>query len=534
MGKCRATPAHGWLPGAVVVAALLWLGLFAAFGLPGHSLDWGRDLLVFFGQINALEHGQVPYRDFRTSMGALPFYLPWAGFRLVGGFGGALEMASLLATALLLPCFVAALHGRFSWPAGLALLLCLAALAATPYQNGPSHIGFYNRWCGSALAALFLFAVPPRRPVNVHVEGIAVAALLLFLFFVKASYFAVGLAFVAGFGVALGLFRRAAAVGVGVCAAVVVGVQIATGLVDDYLVELAHSLEVSGVAWYARDKYLRQYLPQSAPYYGALAAACFLAVIGKANIGWRRWAFLLFAPASCLVLQGHDASFFGPSPLVATLALLGERSVKASRYGVFGLLALFMLPYCAITARAVAEYQDDERARFRPAELPRMANVYMEDLAHDARPKRHCLYFAADESRAGLALLATHDVDDGVLALDYYNHYPALLDVPPLLGRLSVLMPGRTVSRDAAPSPEVVFGQAGYVLVPKTPNEERQVLLALYGEYLRRHYQLLGGNDQWQLWQRKLQAKPRTGSWQSGALETKALRQCCGNLVAAR
>ena len=504
-----ATPAlpdwhsRGWLLAAIVVAALLWLGLFAAFGLPGHSLDWGRDLFVFFGQINALEHGQVPYRDFRTSVGALPFYLPWAGYRLAGGFGGALEMASLLATALLLPCFVAALYGRFSWPVGLALLLCLAALVATPYQNGPSHIGFYNRWSASALAALFLFAVPPRRPANPHVEGAALAALLLFLLFVKASYFAVGLAFVVGFGVLLGLFRRAAAIGVGVFALVVVGVQLATGIVDDYFVELAHSLEVSGVAWYAREKYLRDYLPQSVPYYGALAAACLVAVVGKADVGWRRWALLLFASLACLALQGHDASFFGPFPLVATLALLGERSPTAWRYGVFCLLALFMLPHFASTARAVLEYRDDERARFLPAELPRMAKVYVEDLSRDLRPKRHCLYFVADELRAGLALLAAHDVRDGVLALDYYNYYPALLDVPPLLGRLAVLMPGRTLSRDAAPSPEVVFRFASHVLVPETPNVERQVLLALYGEHLRLRYELLGRNDHWQLWQLK-------------------------------
>ena len=513
MGARASCPHAGGTPalpdcrllGIVVVAVLFWLGLFAAFGLPGRSLDWGRDLFVFFGQINSLEHGQVPYRDFRTSVGALPLYLPWAGYRLAGGFGGALEVASLLATALLLPCFVAALYGRFHWLTGLALLLCLAALAATPYQNGPSHIGFYNRWSAAALAALFLFAVPPRRATTPHVEAAAVAALLLFLFFVKATYFVVALAFVVGFGMLLGLFRRAAAIGVGVFAVVVVGVQIATGMVDDYLFELAHSLEVSGVAWYARDKYLQVFLPRSVPYYGALAAACLLAIVGKADIGWRRWAFLAFASLSCLALQGHDASFFGPSPLMAALALLGERSANLWRSGVFCLLALFVLPYFGATARMAVEYQDDEHAGVVPVDLPRMENVYVESLARDYPPERHWhnLYFVVEESRAGLALLAAHDIDDGVLALDYYNYYPALLDVPPLLGRLAVLMPGRTLSPDAAPSPEAVFGLARHVLVPETANEERRSLQALYGEYLQRRYEFRDRNDHWQLWRLK-------------------------------
>ena len=170
---------HLWL---ILAAIFLWLALFVAFGLPGVTLDWGRDLFVFFGQINALEHGQVPYRDFRTSMGALPFYLPWFGFRFANGFGGALELGGLLATALLLPCIVVALRNRFGLGKALLLMLCLAAVAAAPVDQGlslPSHVGFYNRWSCTALATLLLFAVAPRRSGSAYVDGAAMAALLL-------------------------------------------------------------------------------------------------------------------------------------------------------------------------------------------------------------------------------------------------------------------------------------------------------------------------------------------------------------------
>ena len=498
-----------WL---IVAAAIAWLALAIAFALPGRTMDWGRDLFVFFGQINALEHGQVPYRDFRTSMGALPFYLPWFGYRIGGGFGGALEIGGLLATALLLPCIVVVLRGRFRLPMALTLLLCLAALAAAPVDLGlllPSHVGFYNRWACAALAALFLFVVPPRQAGNPVGESAAVAGLLLFLFFVKASYFAVGFAFVIGFGAVLGLFRRVALIGAGAGAAVVLALQATTGLIDDYLAELAHSFNVSGVSWYAREKFLMARLPSSAGYYGALAVACFFAAIRKANLCWRHWAFVFYAVLACLAIQGHDASFHGPFALIAPLALLGERAGKeagrAARWRplLACLLVLFMLPYLAAATRTAFDYRDDGLS---PSQLPRMANTYVEDLSRGDLERAscwHCLFYVADELPSGLRMLEENGVGDSVLGLDYYNYFPAFLDVPPLPGRLAVLMPGRTLDRATAPAPAVLFQHARHVMVPRESNKDRTLLRTIYGEHLRLSYRLLDSNDYWALWERK-------------------------------
>lgn len=492
-----------WLIAAAVV---LWLICAAAFGLPGRTLDWGRDLFMFFGQINALEHGQVPYRDFRTSLGALPFYLPWFGYRLVGGFAGALEIGGLLATALLLPCMVVALRTRFGLPKALLLLLCLVAMAAAPVDHGPllpSHIGFYNRWCHSALATLFLFAVPTRRQGNSRIEGAAVAALLLFLFFVKASYFAVGLVLVAGFGLALEMFRRTAMIGIGAFATVVFGTQVSTGVIDDYLTELAHSLNVSGVSWYMRDEFLLDHLPSSLGHYALVAVAGVFAVVSKAKLRWRQWVFVLFALFGCLAVQGHNGSSHGPLPLVAALALLGERSAGSWRRWHLCLLTLFMLPYLAAATRIAFDYRDDVAAS--PAALPRMADVYVAELSCVGAPRHylwHCLGFVADELRPGLRLLRNNGVGDGVLALDYYNWFPVFLDAPPLRGRLTSLHVGRTIDRDTAPAPDAMFRHAEYVMVPRQHTEDRQLLLTLYRHHLQVKYLLLDSNDTWQLWKR--------------------------------
>ena len=493
-------------PWLIVAAAILWLAFAAAFGLPGRTLDWGRDLLVFFGQINALEHGQVPYRDFRTSMGTLPFYLPWIGYRLSGGFAGALEIGGLLATALLLPCIVVALRGRFGLPTALVLLLCLTAMAAVPLEQGfrlASHVGFYNRWSYSALTALFLFAVPPRQRGNPYVEGVAVAVLLLFLFFTKMSYFGVGCAFVVGFGAALGLFRHAAYIGATAFAVVVFVVQCATGLIDGYLAELVHSLNVSGASWYKRDRFLLFDLPRSLGYYGVLAIAGIFAVVGKASLCWRHWTFVLYVALACLAIQGHNAEFQIPFALIAPLALLGERTAKTWRLWQSCLLALFILPYLTWAARSAFDYRSDHVS---PAQLPRMAGVYVRDISGervDSGCYRHCLFFVADELEPGLRLLRENAVADSVLGLDYYSYFPALLDVPPLVGRLAVLMPGRTLDHDTAPAPETMFRHAEHVMVPKASTLDRRLLQSLYGEHLRLSYQLLDSNDHWQLWERK-------------------------------
>ena len=490
-----------WL---IAAAAGAWLAGAAAFGLPGLTMDWGRDLVVFFGQINALEHGQVPYRDFRTSMGALPFYLPWFGYRLGGGFAGALEIGGLLAAALLLPCIVVALRVRLGLPTALATLLCLTAVAATPVYLGyhvPSQVGFYNRWASAALAALFLFAVPPTRE-HPRADGAGMAALLLFLFFVKASYFAVGLAFVLGFGAVLGLFRRAALIGAGGFLAVVVAVQAATGLIDDYLAELAHSFNVSGVSWYAREGFLANSLSRSASYYGVFAVACIVAFVGEASVCWRRWLFMLFAAFACLAIQGHDAGFYGPFALLAPMALLAARtSVRPWRRWLAVCLGLFMLPFLAAAPRTAFDLHRDDS--LQAAELPRMTGVYVILLSRASPRGHHALSYVVDELAAGLRLLEQNGIGDGVFGLDYYNYFPVLLDVPPLPGRLAVLMPERTMNRDRAPRPATLLRHAPYVMVPKASNSERRALLALYGKHLRASYRRLDSNDHWQLWERR-------------------------------
>ena len=100
---------------------------------------------------------------------------------------------------------------------GLLLVFALFAAVAVPWPLSESclastQVAHYNRLGWALLTTLLLFGVPAgaggqgtRHPLAwAAVESAAVAALLSLLFFLKATYFAVGLVFVLLFGVVLG------------------------------------------------------------------------------------------------------------------------------------------------------------------------------------------------------------------------------------------------------------------------------------------------------------------------------------------
>ena len=108
------------------------------------------------------------------------------------------------------------------------------------------------------------------------------------------------------------MFRQAALIGAAAFALVVGAVHGVTGVIDDYLAELAHSSNVSALSWYGRPRFLKVHLPRSMSYYGVLAIAAAFAAYAKAYVDWRHWAFVAYAVVGCLALQGHDAGFYGP------------------------------------------------------------------------------------------------------------------------------------------------------------------------------------------------------------------------------
>ncbi|WP_261333775.1 hypothetical protein [Rhizobium leguminosarum] len=70
------------------------LVLSALLALPNQTITskYVNDLFVFLDGAHRIWSGQVPNVDFHTSLGALTFYIPAAGYGLSGRMGGAMPV----------------------------------------------------------------------------------------------------------------------------------------------------------------------------------------------------------------------------------------------------------------------------------------------------------------------------------------------------------------------------------------------------------------------------------------------------------
>ena len=505
-------------PGAVLAATavVLWGLAFGLFGAPAHTLGAHPDIFQFFNWINALDHGQMPSRDFHTPVGMLTHYLPYWGYRLAGQYAGAMEMASLLALAALLPCAAVALAGRVSTLAGVAVLVAAAALIAVPWNPGDgalvaSQFLFYNRWCWAALGTLFLFHLPKRQPRSGVVEGLVVATLLLFLFLVKIPYFATGAVFVAVFGIGFGRFRRAAAQGFALFALAVAGLQAFTGVVDNYLGDVLGALNATGFFWVGAGSPFAVNLLDSWSQYAALVIAW--AVVASGG-GLQRgdWAFLGYAVASSVLILGQNGAQSCVFALVAGHLCLLARGTGPRRAIAGWALVVFLLP--PIFAQGLASHAfATKHAYYQPVTLPRMGGLY---------------FFGAERDfirrlESGVSLLQGNDIQTGALmSFDFASWFPVFLNIAPVQGRMWCFHVGRSIEFDTAPSAARMFANVRHIMVPKfghtrltplTPPQEtpatalahiaktspRDFLLAVYGDHVATAYRVAQENEHWWL-----------------------------------
>ena len=494
-------------------AGVLVAGGFALFALPGATVQGYalQDLMTFFGWINALQHGRVPSVDFGTPVGALAHLLPYWCSRISGQYAGALEAAGALVAALLLAAASAALRARASAGVTALFLAAVFGMCCVPWNPGDgggmvSQFGFYNRWGWAAIAVLFLLGASGQGAAGNRwrLDAAVVAGMLLFLFFLKMSYFAVAFVFVVGFGLALRRFARAAVAGLAVFCAVVATTQAATGMVLPYLAQVGEIIRATGVVW---TEVLRVNLPPIWPLC-ALAATAAVLTVRKGNAA-RDLAMPLFALAACLLLSaqnGPSASAFALLPAFAQAAALveGERArwvsatVRIRNAAVVGMMAAFLLPQLASQTIATTFYVNithvggDGWGQYREVEVPAAGKVYTrrEDEAY------------ARTLRSGVALGRAAEPSCSTVAnLDLAQPFGALLGLPPSKSFFWSVDVGRSVRRDTAPGGLAVFADVDCVMWPKRPDapESTAFLLDLYGDYLAQAFPLTMENADWRL-----------------------------------
>ena len=498
-----------------MACALVFLG-FALFVLPGATLSasFTHDLFVYLGGIHRVEQGQLPSRDFYSPLGLLGYYLPYLGHRLVGQFGGAMETASMLVLLGAMPAAVIALRNRVPPLASGLLLVAVFGLIMAPLNPGDggglaSQAMFYNRWCWAMLALLFLFAIPPTsrgRGAN-WLEPAAVAFLLLFLFFTKASYFVVGLVFVALFGIGMRRFLRTSVISIIVLLAVALWVQLTTGWVQHYLADLRTAIEITGPV--RTNLFERKIAFNLAEY--ALVALAYACMAPRRQLRAADVLLALYIVGSSIPILSQNAPqqyVFSLAALFAHLLALCRRSgrerevaFRISRRMVAAALLVFLLPHLARQCIATAFFLGGALgspafADIRAIGLPRMEGVLISE-------SREGEYVRTLQS--GVALLREQEVKDATLmTLDFANPFPVLLDLPPALGDPWCIHVDRHISLETALAGEELFADAAYIMIPTywRERETRDFLLDIYGDYLAKAYSTAAENKHWRLLRR--------------------------------
>ena len=156
-----------WLYGLLIL--LLSVGL-VLYVLPGSTFSgkYTNDLFTYYDNINRINHGQLPHVDYDVPYGPVAHFLPYLGYLAVGNYGGALNNASFAVTLAMLLVATPLLARRVPRAISAVYLIALFGMTMIPWNPGQlstsvSWAMYYNRWCWSALAILFLYFIPPNR-----------------------------------------------------------------------------------------------------------------------------------------------------------------------------------------------------------------------------------------------------------------------------------------------------------------------------------------------------------------------------------
>ena len=541
-----------WLYALVIL--LLSVGL-VLYVLPGSTFSgkYTNDLFAHYDNIHRIDHGQLPHVDYDVAHGPLAHYLPYLGYRAVGKYGGAFEVTSFAVALVMLLVATPLLARRVPPVISAVYLIALFGITMIPWNPGQlstsvSWAMYYNRWCWSALAVLFLYFIPGQsltKSVLVNTCDAIVAGLLLcFLFFTKMSYFAVGITFVLAFGIAFKSFQRAASIGVLLFVVVALGTELATGIVIPYLVDVAQVIQKSGPLRQPKlipdvTRNLDEIVLVVVGYGGALVAG--------AKLKWLDVVFIFYVGLSSVALLNQNeqhAHLFSLIVLFAHMATV-YRSIATARtthtthtthlpaYLPAALAVLFIWPSVKHQCAATVEHvQSIGRADYATL-LPRMDDVFVSEGAINVfltgllSGNRATLFLHARSTkpaqrlsqaeyvftlRRGLDLLTRAGIREGsILTLDFANPFPVLHQLPAPRGVPLFLHIGRHLHPATAPAAELLK-DVELIMVPKfnTSVRTKHVMLEHYGAYIFRVYQLVSENECWTLLRRRSGEKKST------------------------
>jgi len=538
--------AQGWaIAGMCALLAAVFILMLI---LPGKTFSfiYVHDMMIFFDGAHRVLDGQLPNRDFHTPLGLLAYLLPALGLWLSGSLGGMMPWATTLFALIFLPMLIHVCVSRLPLAYSAVFAVFALALVIGPASIGetfPSFGMFYNRWGYALLAILFLLVLPQQRGrPRLLADWLVAGSVLLLSFYLKISYFAIALGFMA----LLLLFGETRKLAVGALAIAAAGaalVHLSWGGTASYLSDIGMAAKVTGAVRISAIGLVRMTIENAAmllPFLMVLG----LAIASRASL---RTLFL------CLVMAGAGLLLYNqnfqepgimtliPAAIVAALALprRAGRDTGKTPHALAALLlvATLALPPAVLAAESIllhawmivrGGYPDEYLAQidgFMTQEVSRPAagepgfaqsrNAYRGGYANLrmlniirrqglrqelAQPE----YFWTIEDGARL-LRGEPRLAGKVLTLDMANPLNALAGRSGPRGLDSWYHAGRSFNEATYRNPEQMFADVDVVMVPKAPVQPASHLLLtkLYGEYIGRHYELVATSDYWNGYRRK-------------------------------
>ena len=550
---------------AVPSAPLL---LLALAGLPVLAAAWAllsppvmlskamtQDLLFNLSGAWHVYSGQVPHVDFHDPTGRLSFVLTALGFVLLGpGPFAFLVNVAIVTAALFLAAWLAAARRLPLLPAVLFVLFTsLLALMPANVGDRPEQYSFamsYNRygWSAYSILALILFVAPSERPderpnrrpnqrgdrawIDIAVAG----GLLAAMFYLKITYFAVGLATV-GFAVLfqphVGRHWRA-----WIAVMALLSLNALAPANHAYLADILASAQ-SGAVRKSLMLHVNNFVAaigQYGPYLAAVVVALWMWWSGRESFRFPLTLLFLLAMSFLLLSQNSQAAGM-PSVMVILFVLYDRLRVgfagQRNREIAPWLLTLLLFPLFAIGGQAasIAGYHAEARAthglfavdrtNLKGLAVPEGERGTFLSFSHSfdypARGKadrpQPPLYRLSDYEYV-LVLVEAADLlsvrdqgrDPGSIALlDSVNPLPFMLGRAPARGA------NLWSTWSAPPRPaDQYLGGVRYVLVPKFPTSPQWTddLLRLYGGYLEEHFRWAAESQCWILLLRSDAASP--------------------------
>lgn len=513
-------------PATAIAAALL----IAPLQLYSREMTW--DLLFNLDGAWRLYNHQIPHVDFHTELGSLTFAMTAVGFHLVGPTVLGFLAGECIFAAIIFALCVTAISDRLPLlPAAifvvLSVMIALMPLAYGDLSGAFSFAMPYNRfgWSLSGVLFVLLFVEPLDARRSGWKDGSIAFVVLLLLYYVKITYFAVGMA-----AVAVALFlpgpvraNKKPQLFVFVAAALngVAPYNLA------YLQDIVRAF-LAGGAKTVPSELLSKYLSDPAEHAIALAGCMLLTAAGSRGLsgnkavvgGWFLLAagllllsqnsqprgiatyavicLLVFCAGRELIIRqawslDHNATSVLLAPLVFPLLLLGASATSLSYYCYAQLETgdkLFVVPETRLRGLAVplddlSGFEHLAQRQWSPDLFSRIRSVKPRFELSQIEYIRTLLDFSAFWQDAS----PPTDPPPRIVTMDRVNALPFVLGLPSPRG--TDLWWGEAWETGLIRRPgDEVFADADVVVIPHYPTAQNttKALMDYYGDYLAAHF----------------------------------------------